>query len=688
MIRILAMLLLEAAAIASAFLAIMSLRGGVVPGCAEGGGCQSVLSSKWAYVLGQPVSLFGFLLYTGMLLLVLLRMGPTGRVLERIGALSIIAGALWFAGVQLFILHAFCPWCCTIHSVASLAAILLLVDKSPTERKPNAPWAYALPVVLVAAMAIIQARSDAPEQVVASDSGGMMAITPDGEISLYDGEIIIDPASVPALGSPHAPKQIVALTDFTCPHCREMQEKLRQMVEASDGGIGVVLMPAWRAPDGREMHRMMLALWKEDPLFYDQLATEMEQGFLPPDPSLVIVRIEERMGEHFHELAWKNADWLDDTLHLGQSLLAANDSRLKDSTLPQFLIAGQILQGNPSPETILRMLDAGPTLPAVARTEVQTEPEETDGTPRISIKETTVKCGEVVRGEKAKGRFVFTNTGDAPLKILAIKPACGCTTVEGWEQTVAPGEEGSFEITLDTSHYFGKVVKGIKVTTNAGNLEGGIVNTSIDADIWLPVKLSDYNASFGVILKGDPPPEPKRITITVTDEESTRLGQPVCSDDYFHLDFEETKPGKEYELTVSIPHLEERSVGGNITIPLGNPKLKELTIPVYAKVAESVEFSPSKLVFPANRGGATIKRIVTIFCHDKFPDFKVESVEVVGTTKITATLKASQTYRWQQIELIVSPDFEGPEPGIEEASVLIKTNHPGWEEIRIPIVVP
>ena len=45
----------------------------------------------------------------------------------------------------------------------------------------------------------------------------------------------------------------------------------------------------------------------------------------------------------------------------------------------------------------------------------------------------------MTRGESVTKKITFTNTGGSPLTLKNIKAGCGCTTVQGWQQTVAPG---------------------------------------------------------------------------------------------------------------------------------------------------------------------------------------------------------------------------------------------------------
>ena len=93
----------------SLYLAWNSLGGSSVAGCSgEGSGCHNVLSSKFGYVLGLPVSLTGLPIYGSLLFFSLF---PYRHSRALTGTLSIlVAGAaLWFATVQILILKAFWP---------------------------------------------------------------------------------------------------------------------------------------------------------------------------------------------------------------------------------------------------------------------------------------------------------------------------------------------------------------------------------------------------------------------------------------------------------------------------------------------------------------------------------------------------------------------------------------------------
>src|SRR5436305_10091796 len=82
-------LLILAAAGISAYLLSVSLSGGTAVGCGPGSACDEVLRSRWAYVLGIPVSALA-LVVDGALLLTTFGCGPKSTPKQRRGAWEIL----------------------------------------------------------------------------------------------------------------------------------------------------------------------------------------------------------------------------------------------------------------------------------------------------------------------------------------------------------------------------------------------------------------------------------------------------------------------------------------------------------------------------------------------------------------------------------------------------------------------
>src|SRR5690625_4939798 len=62
---------------------------------------------------------------------------------------------------------------------------------------------------------------------------------------------------------------------------------------------------------------------------------------------------------------------------------------------------------------------------------------------KIKFDETNYDFGEMKEGDVVQHEFTFTNTGDAPLKVLKARPSCGCTVPSWSKEPIAPGEKGS-----------------------------------------------------------------------------------------------------------------------------------------------------------------------------------------------------------------------------------------------------
>lgn len=63
--------------------------------------------------------------------------------------------------------------------------------------------------------------------------------------------------------------------------------------------------------------------------------------------------------------------------------------------------------------------------------------------------------------------FKFTNTGNAPLVIQAVKPSCGCTTPDWSKEPVLPGKTGFIRAEFNPKNRPGAFNKSLTVTTNA-----------------------------------------------------------------------------------------------------------------------------------------------------------------------------------------------------------------------------
>lgn len=85
---------------------------------------------------------------------------------------------------------------------------------------------------------------------------------------------------------------------------------------------------------------------------------------------------------------------------------------------------------------------------------------------RLTLDAPTHTFGTLREGVKAEHVFRFTNTGDAPLRVLAVRPGCGCTTPAWTRDPLPPGGTGTITVVYDSANRPGPFRKDIVVTTD------------------------------------------------------------------------------------------------------------------------------------------------------------------------------------------------------------------------------
>ena len=287
-------MLLFSAAIITAYLAIATLaRGGDVPGCGQDSGCGEVLGSPWAYWLGIPVSLLGLGLYGAFFISTFsLKIGQQQKATRALNSLTLfsfatLAAAAWFVGVQAVAIKSFCPYCCTAHGLASLAAVIFLSQASDIGSRLSVRLNFGVGivvalglVVVIAAVQIIlpkepeaplivdlgQAQTNAPiaeakpapkptpppaPAVEPKPTAPAVATvtpeapsTPKAEPFLVPrSSLSLDATRLPLLGPANAPHRIGCLFDYTCHHCRQLHGFIRTAIDQFDGQLSCLMIP-------------------------------------------------------------------------------------------------------------------------------------------------------------------------------------------------------------------------------------------------------------------------------------------------------------------------------------------------------------------------------------------------------------------------------------------------------------
>jgi protein-disulfide isomerase len=278
--------------ILSGWLLSQKLTGSItyLAGCGSGSGCAGVLGSRWSQWFYLPVTALSLGLYA--LLFAVSFSRRRSAVLSLALATCFTGAAIWFAVVQAFVLHSFCPWCLAAHLLGIGAAVILFrsvawKDDSKAV-KPGLLVGLAGLVVLVAGQVFGPVpQSHVESRVVLSNepNAGKPEVTKpvhergEGRVVTFLEGKRYNVAGLPHLGDPGAPHVLVEYYDYTCDYCRDQHQDLKAVLEKYPGKFCIIVLPC---PISRECNphvpapvenhkyacelaRLALACWKVEP---------------------------------------------------------------------------------------------------------------------------------------------------------------------------------------------------------------------------------------------------------------------------------------------------------------------------------------------------------------------------------------------------------------------------------------
>ncbi|MFZ9269820.1 MAG: vitamin K epoxide reductase family protein [Prochlorococcaceae cyanobacterium] len=180
-------------------------------------GCDKVLSSVWGSVVGQPLSLFGFLAYGAMLLLALIPLvnaTPAALAPCRWGAVVLSTAMAVFSlvllGVMAFAIRDCCPFC-LLSAALSLALFVLSLLQGEWADRGQLLFRVIL-VALVVGLVGLGWATAVNRPAALSSKGAPIPVTS-----------ISTPSTI-ALADKLTASGAVMYSAYWCPHCHEQKE--------------------------------------------------------------------------------------------------------------------------------------------------------------------------------------------------------------------------------------------------------------------------------------------------------------------------------------------------------------------------------------------------------------------------------------------------------------------------------
>jgi hypothetical protein len=304
--------------------------------------------------------------------------------------------------------------------------------------------------------------------------------------------------------------------------------------------------------------------------------------------------------------------------------------------------------------------------------------------PKLVCDQPAHDFGEAPSGAKLEHVFVLRNAGDEPLRIDRVQPSCGCTVAEVSRREVEPG--GQFEIkgVLDLTGRRGPQPKNILVYSN----DPARPQFRLDFHAMAVVEL-DLQPAF-LFLPSQPYGTVSTGQYAVVTGKDVRVNITSVTTTVEHVTARlvEGTEGRPPSIAVRalVPEGGPLSNPGRLVVRTDHPRFPELSADFTFNVLDTVSVVPGVVHFtlmtgPNARPPVPLSRVVRIR-PGTVTNFKVTEAVFPGpeNKKGRITHLGPQGYQIQFDNVVPSADLDGQH-------VVIKTNVPGKQEIRVPIRV-
>ena len=297
--------------------------------------------------------------------------------------------------------------------------------------------------------------------------------------------------------------------------------------------------------------------------------------------------------------------------------------------------------------------------------------------PKVEFASPNHDFGEQWVGGQMKHTFEVKNVGDKPLKILNVKPQCGCTLAGKFDRVIEPGGTGQIPVSVNSAKLFGKFKKTIRVTTNDPSNRNATL--SIAGVIKHYVTVEPRSANFRQLK----PAEEKDFTLKLTNNGEQPLELTLTKPqvgDSFTVEVVEKVPGKEFELIIHArPPYKEGRLSGSINLTTNNPRQKNLKIRVSGTALARLDIKPKQLVISRPKANEST-RTITVTNFGNSPIHLLEAT--VDDDKLSLETKELEPGVKYQVAIKMPAGYK---PDIAGKTLTLKFDDSEYSKVEIPI---
>ncbi|MEE8141997.1 MAG: DUF1573 domain-containing protein [Planctomycetota bacterium] len=278
---------------------------------------------------------------------------------------------------------------------------------------------------------------------------------------------------------------------------------------------------------------------------------------------------------------------------------------------------------------------------------------------KLHIPEPVFEWGEVLQGTQVEHTFTLENQGSAVLKILNVKPSCGCTTVQ-FDREIPPGGVGQLQLRIRTDRISTGHTLKKRVTVHTNDPQAAKVILSLSGSV---LSIIETDPSF-VRLEGLYG-EPKEGVVSLkrgSGVESFQLDEVRAMNNKVEItEIEELQEGQQYRVHLRAPGVTRPQILREtlrLTLRTPDGEVRNTTIPVQVQHLDRITLSPAgSVIFPRTEtrkllgpGAKPVLRPVYVNASMESFHFQIREVRLEGVPEglfdtEVITVKKMQRYR-------------------------------------------
>ncbi|MGD0016308.1 MAG: DUF1573 domain-containing protein [Verrucomicrobiia bacterium] len=312
-----------------------------------------------------------------------------------------------------------------------------------------------------------------------------------------------------------------------------------------------------------------------------------------------------------------------------------------------------------------------------------------EGTPKLKFETMVYDFGVTSQVDRIQGTFVFTNAGDAVLKIQKPAPSCGCTVAGVKPETVQPGEKGELTFHVNLPQTAGHIEKFITVPSN--DPQNPSQRLTIKVDIHKVYDIQPSQMSVGMLREGVTTNvtftvrrvDGKNLVLTKVEADSPMLSGKIEMGD------ETNNPSAKIAVQVEATGAPRQFTEG-LRVYADDTNAPAIRLSIFGRVVGELTVVPESLLWsipdpenwPGTRPIAVTMRRVIISTAKTVQPFEVSKL-TCNLTDLDLELQTVETGRTYAV-VAKLPKAPGES---KQGTIKFETNLSKYPEVQIPVVI-